>query len=203
MFITPKRMDPCINRCCWSTISLVFISFLSGCVELRSPEEKQFTREWKAGDYLVRFSIVPKGSSNGRYAYYTVSTISGGRDSQSIIASAHSIGGFQSTTDTEPKNHIRIVEDMGGGRILIEEDIPNSVAPCKNYILVHTEANGRIRFQYLQLPEIATVLGGVDTKLPTVTRLDGKWITYHYSNASDITREIEDIDTSSEPNHAG
>jgi hypothetical protein len=196
-------MNPCITHSRWIAIGLVFLSLLSGCVEVRSPEEKQFTREWKAGDYLVRFSVVPKGTSNGRYAYYTVSTISGGPDSRTIIASAHSIGGFQSTTDTEPKNHIRIVEDAGGGRILIEEDIPNSVAPCKNYILVHTEAKDRIRFRYLQLPEISTGLGGVDTQLPTVTRWEGKWITYLYPNGNEITREIEDIESSSEPNHAG
>lgn len=197
----PKGMNPCIRHSRWIAIGL--LSLLSGCAELGSPEEKEFTREWKAGGYQVQFAVASQGATHGRYAYYTVSTISGDPRSRSIIASAHSIGGFQSTTDTEPRNHIRIVEDVRGERILIEEDIPNSVAPCKNYILLHTEGQDRIRFQYLQLPEISTGLGGVDTQLPTVTRLDGGSITYHYPNGPEITRDIEDFETSSEPNHAG
>jgi hypothetical protein len=199
----PERMNPVIRPSRMMAIGLVLISIFSGCVSSRTPEVKQFAREWKAGDFLISFSVVPRGALSGRYAYYTVSTVSGGAKSHLIIDSAHSIGGFQSTSDTEPKHHIRIVEDPREQRILIEEDIPNSVAPCKNYILVHAEANSRLGFRYLQLPEISTGQGGVDTQMPTVMRLEGKSITYIYPNGAEVTREIEDIESISEPNPAG
>lgn len=121
-----------------------------------------------------------------------------------VKESAHTLGGFCSVTNGDPKNWIRIVQDSNGRALLIEEEIPNDCGPCSNYLWVHLDANGFIEGTYLRLPSKVTgPPGGIDYEYPKVRSLDGDVLRYDYSTGAGDTKRIDQIDTADHPTPPG
>jgi hypothetical protein len=121
-----------------------------------------------------------------------------------VMESAHTLGGFGSVTNGDPKNWIRIVQDPNGRALLIEEEIPNDCGPCSNYLWVHLDANGFIEGEYLRLPSKVTgPPGGIDYEFPKVRSLDGDVLRYDYSTVVGVTKRIDQIEKSDRPTPPG
>ena len=180
---------------------IVCVTLLPGCVTTLS--NKDFSGRWKTQKFTIGFRAGPRAFGDRAFSYYEVSKLSGGAGSYLVIESAESIGSFQCVTNGDPKNYIRIIEDPEGGSLLIEEDVPNEIGPCRNYILVSADENGFLRHKYLKLPERSIGTGPVNSEFPTVTRLRGSALTYRYSDRKEFTREIKDFPTDTKPTPPG
>jgi len=178
-----------------STFSLVLI--LVGCApSVAHHRETATSTEWKKGDFRVRFQAGPRGEDGRSYSFYDIAHTAAGQQERSIVMeSAHSLGGFRSVTNDDPKNWIRIVQDPSGRALLIEEEIPNDCGPCSNYLWVHSDSNGFIEGTYLRLPSKVTgPPGGIDYEYPKVRSLDGDVLRYDYSKGAGVTKRIGQIE---------
>jgi hypothetical protein len=121
-----------------------------------------------------------------------------------VKESAHTLGGFSSVTNGDPKNWIRIVQDPNGRALLIEEEIPNDCGPCSNYLWVHLDANGFFEGTYLRLPlKVTGPPGGIDYEYPKVRSLDGDVLRYDYSTGVGVTKRIDQIEKADHPTPPG
>jgi len=120
------------------------------------------------------------------------------------MESAHSIRGFGSTTEGDPKNWIRIISDKSGKALLIEEEIPNEVGPCSNYLLVQVDENGFPNGIYLRLPSRTTGdHGGINYEFPRVKFLQGETIGIYFTDGRAEIVKIKDIDKATRPSVPG
>lgn len=183
-----------------------FVCLLSGCATLLPRgREAPASAEWRAGDFHVRFQAGPRGPEGGTSSVYEITHAPQGQAGRRLVmASAHSLEGFQSVTNGDPKEWIRIVEDEGGRALLIEEEIPNDCGPCSNDLWVHVNADGSIDGAYLQLPSKVTgPPGGIDYEYPKVLSLQGDMLRYSYSTGPVIAMPIGGIGKLDHPTPPG
>jgi hypothetical protein len=116
------------------------------------------------------------------------------------MESAHSEDGFQSVTNPSPRDWIRIVEDANGNAILIEEEVPNDVGPCSNYLWVRLDRYGFLRGEYLRLPSASTgSTGGIHYEYPRVRTLSGEMLTYEFTGGERIQKKLHEIEKAERP----
>jgi hypothetical protein len=121
-----------------------------------------------------------------------------------VMESAHSDGGFNSVTNGDPKEWIRIIPDSNGRALLIEEEIPNDCGPCSNYLWVHLDAHGFLEGTYLQLPsEASGHTGGIDYEYPKVRSLESNVLRYDYSRGAAVTTRIDSLVKTDRPQPPG
>lgn len=187
--------------------AFILLAFsIIGCASSnRLPEHNATSTEWKVGDFGVRFQAGPRGLGNRSYSYYNISyTAAGQQERELVMESAHTLGGFSSVTNGNPKNWIRIIQDPNGRALLIEEEIPNDCGPCSNYLWVHLDTNGFIEGAYLRLPSKVTgPPGGIDYEYPKVRSLDGNILRYDYTVGTTVTKRIDQIEKSGRPTPPG
>jgi len=184
--------------------TVILLAFLLiGCANSNRPSATNAaSTEWKIGDFGVRFQAGPRGQEDRSYSYYRISQKAAGQQERELVMeSAHTLGGFGSVTNGDPKNWIRIVQDPSGRALLIEEEIPNDCGPCSNYLWVHLDTNGFIEGTYLRLPSKVTGIPGegIDYEYPTALSLDGNTLRYRYSVGSPVTKRIDQIEKSVRP----
>jgi hypothetical protein len=183
--------------------ALILLAFsLIGCANSnRRSATNAATTDWKIGDFGVRFQAGSRGNEDKPYSYYQIShKAEGQQERELVMESAHTLGGFGSVTNGDPKNWIRIVRDPSGRALLIEEEIPNDCGPCSNYLWVHLDAHGFIEGSYLRLPSKVTgPPGGIDYEYPSVRSLDGDILRYGYAVGSLVTKRIDQIEKSDRP----
>ena len=146
----------------------------------------------------VRFHPGPSLSYSDRTAsYYEVSHKAAG--ATVYVESAHSDGQFQTVTDGTPRNYIRVIPSDSKQMLIIEEDIPNEVGPCKNFILISRREN-QLDTTYMSLPWKDIDLVG---ECPSITSVDESFVSYRYA-AGEIFREhIDDIEKAEHPTPPG
>jgi len=179
---------------------------LLGCANSNLPSATNIaSSEWRIGDFGVSFQAGPRGQEDRSYSYYRIShNAAGQQERELVMESAHSLGGFGSVTNGNPKNWIRIVQDPGGRALLIEEEIPNDCGPCSNYLWVYLDTNGFIEGSYLRLPSKVTgPPGGIDYEYPKVRSLDGNVLRYDYTVGSTVTKRIDQIEKADRPTPPG
>ena len=184
--------------------AVILLAFsLLGCTNsIRPSATSAASTEWKVGDFGVRFQAGPRGEEGRSYSYYRISHKAAGQQERELVMeSAHTLGGFGSVTNGDPKNWIRIVQDPSGRALLIEEEIPNDCGPCSNYLWVHLDTHGFIEGTYLRLPSKVTGIPGegIDYEYPRVLSLDGNALRYGYSVGSPVTKRIDQIEKSDRP----
>jgi hypothetical protein len=182
---------------------ILLVFSLIGCANSNRPSATNAaSTDWKIGDFGVRFQVGPRGHDDRSYSYYQISHKAAGHQERVLVMeSAHTIGGFGSVTNGDPKNWIQIAQDPSGRALLIEEEIPNDCGPCSNYLWVHLDTNGFIEGTYLRLPSKVTGIPGegIDYEYPTVLSLDGNSLRYGYSVGSPVTKRIDQIEKSDRP----
>ena len=187
--------------------AVIFLTFLIiGCATSSRPSATNAaSTEWKIGDFGVRFQAGPRGQDDKSYSYYRISyTADGMQQREFVMESAHTDGGFNTDTNGDPKNWIRIVQDPNGRALLIEEEIPNDCGPCSNYLWVHLDINGFVEGTYLRLPSKVTGSpGGIDYEYPKVRSLDGNVLRYDYTVGTTVTKRIDQIEKSGRPTPPG
>ena len=153
----------------------------------------------------MRFQAGPQGEDGRSYSYYEIEHAARGQQERSLVmGSAHTLGGFSTVTNGDPRNWVRIVQDPSGRALLIEEEIPNDCGPCSNYLWVRLDANGFIEGKYLQLPSKVTgPPGGIDYEYPKVRSLEGEVLRYDYSTGSSVTKRIDQIEKTDHPTPPG
>jgi hypothetical protein len=183
--------------------ALILLTFaLIGCANSNRPSASNATTtDWKIGDFEVRFQVGPRGEEGRSYSHYQISHKAAGQQERELVMeSAHTLGGFGSVTNGNPKNWIRIVQDPSGRALLIEEEIPNDCGPCSNYLWVHLDTNGFIEGKYLRLPSKVTgPPGGIDYEYPKVRSLDGTILRYDYTVGATVTKRIDQIEKADRP----
>ncbi len=183
--------------------AFILLAFsIIGCATPNRPSAtKAASAEWKIGDFAVRFQAGPRGQEDRSYFYYRISQETAGQQERKlVIASAHTLEGFRSVTNCDPKNWIRIVQDPSGRALLIEEEIPNDCGPCSNFLWVYLDANGFIEGTYLRLPSKVTgPPGGIDYEYPKVRSLDGNVLRYDYTVGATVTELIDQIQKGDRP----
>jgi hypothetical protein len=181
----------------------IFLAFsLLGCTySKRRLATHAASTAWKIGDFEVRFQPGPQGEEGKSYSHYQISyRVAGQQERELVLESAHTLQGFESVTNGDPKNWIRIVQDPRGRALLIEEDIPNECGPCSNYLWVYLEADGFIEGTYLRLPSKVTgPHGGINYEYPKVRSLDGNILIYGYTVGDAITKQIDQIEKAASP----
>jgi hypothetical protein len=189
-----------------TALTSLLIFLLVGCATTSLHQgEANNTTEWRKGDFRVRFQAGPRGDDGRSYSFYDITHTAAGQQERSIVKeSAHTLGGFGSVTNGDPKNWIRIVQDPNGRALLIEEEIPNDCGPCSNYLWVHLDTNGFIEGEYLRLPSKVTgPPGGIDYEFPKVRSLDSNVLRYDYSTGAGVTKRIDQIEKSDRPTPPG
>lgn len=188
-----------------ATVCLFSLAVLGCPTTVPRRGDSPTTTGWRLGDFLVRFQAGPRGMEGRSYSYYEVTHAAEGQPERSLVMeSAHSLGGFGSVTNGDPRNWIRIVQDPSGRALMIEEEIPNDCGPCSNYLWVHLDANGFVEGTYLQLPSKVTgPPGGIDSEYPKVLSLAGEHLTYKYRTGPGITVSIGQIGKSDRPTPPG
>jgi len=183
--------------------ALMLLTFsLIGCAHSNRPSESNTaSTKWNTGDFGVGFQAGPRGEEGRSYSYYRISHKAAGQQERELVMeSAHTLEGFGSVTNGDPKNWIRIVQDPNGLALLIEEQIPNDCGPCSNYLWVHLDAKGSIEGTYLRLPSMVTgPPGGIDYEYPKVRSLDGNVLRYSYSVGATVTKRIDQIEKADRP----
>lgn len=119
------------------------------------------------------------------------------------MESAHSTRGFESNEPHHPKYWARVIADPNGEALIIEEDIPNDCAPCKNYLWVHSDSEGYLQGTYFSLPSKSTGNGGIDYHYPKVISLKGDLLTYQFKTGQPITQNIRSIEKADRPTPPG
>ncbi len=141
------------------------------------------------------FQAGPGTAEGTRSATYVVEVLGAGKDSRrEFIASGH-------TTQNPPGNFIRVVEDVSGDAIVIEESIPNDCAPCANYIWVGRDHRGALTHTFLKLPTRA--VSQIDFENPTVRGIRGSMLTYQFSDGPPVTVDIHSLETADNPQVSG
>jgi hypothetical protein len=187
---------------CW----LAGAMLLAGCATtIPRPEKPPATAEWTKGDFHVRFQAGPRGQEDGAASFYKITHAAAGRGEQSIVMeSAHSLGGFGSVTNGDPRNWIRLVQESKGRALMIEEEIPNDCGPCSNYLWIHLDSKGLLQGEFLRLPsEVTGPPGGIDHEYPEVKSLDGDFLRFGYSTGADLTERLGRIEKSDRPTPPG
>ncbi len=187
-----------------STFPLVLT--LVGCApSVVDHRETAASTEWRKGDFRVRFQAGPRGEDGRSYSFYDITHTATRQQERSMVKeSAHTLGGFGSVTNGDPKNWIRIVQDSNGRALLVEEEIPNDCGPCSNYLWVHLDANGFVEGSYLRLPsKVTSPPGGIDYEYPKVRSLDGDVLRYDYSTGAGVTKRIDQIEKANHPTPPG
>lgn len=187
---------------CW----LAGAIFLSGCAStIPRPGKSPATAEWRKGDFQVRFQAGPRGREEDSASFYEITHAAAGHGERCIVMeSAHSLGGFGSVTNGDPRNWIRVVQESNGRALLIEEEIPNDCGPCSNYLWVHLDSKGLLQGEFLLLPSKVTgPPGGIDHEYPKVRSLDGDVLTFGYSTGADLTERLGRIEKSDRPTPPG
>jgi len=175
---------------------------LIGCANSNRPlATNAASTDWKIGDFGVRFQAGPRGHEDRSYSYYQISHKAAGQQERELVMeSAHTLGGFGSVTNGNPKNWIRIVQDPSGRALLIEEEIPNDCGPYSNYLWVHLDTNGFLEGKYLRFPSKVTgPPGGIDYEYPKVRSLDGTILRYDYTVGAIVTKRIDQIEKTDRP----
>jgi hypothetical protein len=183
--------------------AFILLAFaLIGCANSNRPSATNAAAtDWKIGDFGVRFQAGPRGEEGRSYSYYRIShKATGQQERELVMESAHTLGGFGSVTNGDPKNWIRIVQDPSGRALLIEEEIPNDCGPCSNYLWVYLDTNGFIEGTYLRLSSKVTgPPGGIDYEYPNVRSLDGNVLRYGYTVGPTATKRIDQIEKADRP----
>jgi hypothetical protein len=183
--------------------AFILLAFsIIGCATSNRPSATNAaSTEWKIGDFGVRFQAGPRDQEDRSYSYYKISyTAEGQQERELVMESAHTVEGFSSVTNGDPKNWIRIVKDPNGRALLIEEEIPNDCGPCSNYLWVHLDTNGFIEGTYFRLPtKVTGPPGGIDYEYPKVRSLDGNILSYCYTVGATVTKRIDQIEKSDRP----
>ena len=174
-----------------------------GCADSFRANQAHNISRWAEGGFAIEFHAGPRSANGKAFSYYVVSHASDCHDSREIIESAWDSSTSFGPQPPKPKDHIRLIIEPKGDRLLIEEEIPNDCSACKNYILVSRDDLGSMRHTYLRLPEESHPQGRFESELPTVKSLNGKTITYRYSFGEEISVSIDELEASSSPTAPG
>jgi hypothetical protein len=189
-----------------ATLTSILTALLTGCsTTVLRGDVSLATTEWKKGDFRLRFQVGPKGKEGRSYSFYEIGhTIAGQQEHSEVMESAHTTEGFECVKNSDPKDWIRIVEDLNGRALLIEEEIPNDCGPCSNYLWVHLDTGGDLESTYLHLPSKVTGLPeGIDYQYPRVISLNGNFLSYSYTEGATVTKRIDQIERSDRPTPPG
>ena len=184
----------------------LFILLLVGCATPIPPRGKSPTSaEWRKGDFQVRFQAGPRGQEGRSSSFYEITHAATGQEERRIVMeSAHSLGGFGSVTNGDPRNWIRIVQDPSGRALLIEEEIPNDCGPCSNYLWIHLDSKSVVEGEYLRLPSRVTgPPGGIDYEYPKVRSLEGDVLRYDYRKGAGVTKRLDQLEKIDHPTPPG
>ena len=190
----------------FGAITSLLILFLMGCATTIPRHGKSPTSaEWRKGDFHVRFQAGPRGQEGRTYSFYEITYTAAGQEERSVVMeSAHSLGGFGSVTNGDPRNWIRIVQDPSGRALLIEEEIPNDCGPCSNYLWIHLDSNHLVEGEYLRLPsKVDGPPGGIDYEYPKVRSLEGDVLRYDYSKGAGVTKRLDQLEKIDHPTPPG
>lgn len=188
-------------------VSILITFSLVGCAPFdRLARTKTEACEWKLGDFRVRFLADPQGQEERSESCYRIRyQAAGEQERELVMASAHTLEGFNCVTHSDPKNWIRMIGDPNGKALLIEEEIPNDCGPCSNYLWVHLDAGGCLKGTYLLLPSQVTGEpgAGIDYEYPRVHFLNGDVLQYRYSVGAPVNQRIDRIEKSNRPTPPG
>jgi len=184
---------------------LLMVSLLGCAISNRQHADHPTSANWTKENFRVHFQAGPRGREDRSYSFYEIKHTGEDQQERSLVMeSAHSLGGFQSVTNGDPKNWIRIIEDPSGHALLIEEEIPNDAGPCSNYLWVRSDSNGFLEGTYLRLPSKTTGShGGINYEYPKVRALDGENLTYTYSQGEPTIENIDSIEKVDRPTPPG
>ena len=179
---------------------VVFAIGLASCSTTGAPSSSSPTSaQWRTRNFKVTFQAGPRERRS--FSYYHIShTSENGLERERVMESAHSPAGFQSVTNGDPKNWIRVFEDPNGKALIIEEEIPNDCAPCSNYMWVGFDGEGFITGIYLRLPSAITGPSeGIDYEYPKVQALQGQSLIYRYSTGKVVRSNLQEIEIADSP----
>jgi hypothetical protein len=184
-----------------------FLTFLliTGCTTSQQGGNSHLSAEWIKGAFNIHFKAGPRGQGGRSYSYYEITHQAGGeQDSRIIMESAHTLEGFESVTNRDLKNWIRIVQDPNGKALLIEEEIPNESGPCSTYLWIHQDSGGLLEGEYLLLPSKVTgPPGGINYAYPKVQAINGNTLKCSYSTGEMVLKSIDQTEKSDRPVPAG
>jgi hypothetical protein len=173
-----------------------------GCMSSnRLPMQNASLNDWQIGGFRVGLQAKSRDLEDKSYFIYNISySALGEHERELVMESAHTLGGFSSVTNGDPKNWIRIIQDPNGRALLIEEEIPNECGPCSNYLWVHLDTEGHIEGTYLQLSSKVTgPPEGINYEYPKVISLDGNILRYGYTVGTTVSKRIDQIEKSDHP----
>jgi len=185
--------------------SLLILLFIGCATPIPRHGKSPTSAEWRKGDFHVRFQAGPQGQAGRSYSFYEITYTAAGQEERSaVMESAHSLGGFGSVTNGDPRNWIRIVQDPSGRALLIEEEIPNDCGPCSNYLWIHLDFNHFVEGEYLRLPSRGTGSpGGIDYEYPKVRSLEGDVLRYEYSKGAGVNKRLDQMEKVDHPTPPG
>ncbi|MES2709208.1 MAG: hypothetical protein V4726_21610 [Verrucomicrobiota bacterium] len=170
-------------------------------------KEKILQARWTTKKYEVSFTSGPDAPGNQKtLSYYRVRPI-GKPGEEIIIPSAQTTNGLRSVTDSNPKRHIRLIEDPKNAVLLIEETVINDCCPCMNYALIEPSPDyGYLRqYKFLQFASRPTGRseGAFGSDFPSVTAINGGIIEYKYGDGPIEQSDIKSLPSTEEPTPAG
>ena len=179
---------------------LAAVAFLTGCAaQLDHPSiPENASARWKKGDFSVVFRAGPKPFGEGKsYSSFEISRqfpeMSG--PTTIVAESPQDIEWFRRSPKQRPSDFTKFFVSDSGMTLLIEETVPNEIAPCTNYILVRAdekdERGRQLDYQYLAFPAGKSVPGTIWREEAEVTKLTDSDITYRYRNGRVMTQPFK------------
>jgi len=178
---------------------------LSACASKDQALAPTSPTTWETEHFYVRFIAGPRSPATGKSSSrYQVTSSRLGSSTRLEIESEHSTGGFESVTNPEPSNYIRLLEDPRTEALLIQETIPNDCGPCSNYIWIRPAGANALASSYLNLPERSDGTNqGIDSAFPEVTSLRNGTLTYRYPKGPPTKAKIDRLPTLQSPTPPG
>jgi hypothetical protein len=187
------------------TYILPLFLFLNSCsTRHQANQPNPITAHWDTKNFSVHFQAGPRDIEGRSYSFYQIIRKSPNHSGDRLVMeSAHSTRGFESNDLNHPEDWARVIADPNGEALIIEEDIPNDCAPCKNYLWVNSDSNGNLEGTYFSLPSKSTGNGGIDYHYPKVISLNGDLLKYQYKTGQPITKNVQSIEKADRPTPPG
>ena len=183
-------------------LALCLVAGLAGgCASTDRPRKQAAVRtEWHQGKFHVRFEAGSRTAGTRWTASYRIEHADAGPPRPLVLPSAHSLDGFASVVNANPRDWIRLIAAADGSSLLIEEEIPNDCGPCTNYLLVRPDAHANLTGTWLRLPSKATGHnGGINEEFPRVRSIEGRVLVFSFSDGAIVRATIESIDKGEGP----
>lgn len=149
------------------------------------------TADWKNGEYTVSFRAGP-GSYEKSFSSYDISRKFEKDDYPKSIAVESALLLTSFLGNSKPGDLIKLFTSSTGKTLLIEEDIPNDCAPCRNWILVRG-MEGDLIYDYLNVPSRPVPPEEIMGEFPQIIKVTENEVTFRYSDGKKDSVMVKDV----------